>query len=734
MVRNLERRDLFKLAGGAAVGLAFTPAPWKLLDDLSIWTQNGPWIPKPLRGDITTRFSVCAICPAGCALRAQCVGGQPFSLFGMAEHPLSHGTLCPLGFTGHHLAYHPLRAVKPLRLEHNDAAVNAVPISRDAAIAEIAQAIQSKAADETIAVIDGRPGRTISLLYRQFLAGLPNGVYLREPSGAGATLDTLQALFEKPVGPLGLDLENTRTLLSFGAPILDGWGTPGRIMNLERNQSQLDAGQRLRIIQIETRQSRTALFANHWLPIKPGTESALALGLANVIVREKLFDEPALQRNAIDFKQGDNRSYLDLIGQFQPERVAETTGINQETIVATAREAAQRGPAIALGGGDPGGGPLGEAEEIAIAGLNLLLGNLGKPGGIVGRSEVPTPAEMRAAAAISPSELAAIPDHSIRVLIMDAAESGNALPWTLIEKKLVPERAVVVSLSPYLAGNAKHAHYLIPAPAHLESLQEIPTLDGAECSSFSLSAPLLTPPDGATEPMDFVRSLATAANISLPGGSAADLLKSRVAAIYQNGQGEIFALADKKLTEIKEAGSAEKLWDMLKGGGCWIDSKGEMAALPRFSMLGKSSQGFEKLSLTVKGRLQPPLPGEYPLVLMPFGWRGAVGNGQVSPLMSKLYQESGLRDIGNQAFINPDTGGAMGLADGEQAVIKTQLGSMTVKMRFDLAVMPGVLHVAVGPAPNGTESAKEIAENILKICQIESDSTWRVTPAQARKV
>jgi hypothetical protein len=67
-------------------------------------------------------------------------------------------------------------------------------------------------------------------------------------------------------------------------------------------------------------------------------------------------------------------------------------------------------------------------------------------------------------------------------------------------------------------------------------------------------------------------------------------------------------------------------------------------------------------------------------------------------------------------------------------MIETQLGSMTVRMRFDLAVMPGVLHVAVGPAPNGTESTKEIDETILKICQIESDLTWRVTPAQARKV
>jgi anaerobic selenocysteine-containing dehydrogenase len=119
---------------------------------------------------------------------------------------------------------------------------------------------------------------------------------------------------------------------------------------------------------------------------------------------------------------------------------------------------------------------------------------------------------------------------------------------------------------------------------------------------------------------------------------------------------------------------------------------------------------------------------------MPFGWRGAVGNGQVSPVMSKLYQESGLRNLANQAFINPDTGSANGLVDGAPALLKTPRGAVTAKMQFDPAVMPGVIHVAIGPAPNGTESAQKLEENILAICRIENDSTWRVTPAQVRKV
>jgi hypothetical protein len=116
---------------------------------------------------------------------------------------------------------------------------------------------------------------------------------------------------------------------------------------------------------------------------------------------------------------------------------------------------------------------------------------------------------------------------------------------------------------------------------------------------------------------------------------------------------------------------------MLSAGASWIDTKTEMPPAPRFSLLGKASESFEKMLLAAEGRLQSP--DEYPLVLMPFGWRGAVGNAQVAPVMSKLYQESGLRDLANQAFINPDTGKVSALIDGEPALIKTSHGSHQVK-------------------------------------------------------
>jgi hypothetical protein len=56
---KLSRRDLLIGGAGAMAGLVVTPVPWKLLSDVSIWTQNFPWIPQPAHGPVVTKHSVC---------------------------------------------------------------------------------------------------------------------------------------------------------------------------------------------------------------------------------------------------------------------------------------------------------------------------------------------------------------------------------------------------------------------------------------------------------------------------------------------------------------------------------------------------------------------------------------------------------------------------------------------------------------------------------------------------
>jgi len=743
---KISRRDLFKFVGGSAVGAFLTPVPWKLIDDAAIWSQNWSWIPKPLHGEVHTKFTTCTLCPAGCGVRAKCVGDQPVMLTGVSQHPVSHGTLCPVGLGGHHLPYHPRRATQPIERVQRGGALEFSPVSLDAAVAAVVKAISEAntgGSSQLIAVLDQQPGRIVSAHYQQFLGRIGNGIYLTPPAAGDATLNAVQAMFEKPSGPLGYDLENTRTILSFGAPILDGWGTPGRVMEITKTRMFLEPDKRLKIIQVETRQSRTALFADDWIPINPGTETAFALGLAHVLIHENFYDADSIPRKANDFKRSDGRAYLDLVERFTPDYAAGVTGIAPDRIIELARNLAHRAPAILVGGGDPGGGPLGKEEETAIAGLNFLLGSVGRAGGIVPRREVPDAFRTGNHTVVPAMGIGDVPDHSLRVLILDAAEYGKAIPWGLVERKLVPG-ATVVSLSPYLTGPARRADFVIPSPTYLESLQDVPVPADSAVASFSLSSPLMTPPPGATEPLELMKRLAAAAGVTFIEDAKANTLearlKQRVAAIHKSRRGSIFNYSDGKTVSLAEVGSADQLWKILLEGGCWTDSKMEIKPVPNFSLMGKSKDNFDRLIKAGEGRAHPAAEREagYPLVLMPFGWHGATGNGQLSPIMTKLYQESGLRKLSGQAAINPVTGKACGLADASRAWIETQSGSAKVEVRLDAAVMPGVVEVAVGPDTDAFSTAQlpgglgpqPVALGILAVCNIDSGDTWRVTRAK----
>src|SRR6266545_227343 len=108
-MEKIGRRGLLQFAGGVTAGALITPAPWRLLRDTAMWSQNWSWIPRPPRGEIRARFTNCSLCPEACAVKARCVGGQPVSLMGCADGTGTRPALCVAGLAGHHLPYHPAR-------------------------------------------------------------------------------------------------------------------------------------------------------------------------------------------------------------------------------------------------------------------------------------------------------------------------------------------------------------------------------------------------------------------------------------------------------------------------------------------------------------------------------------------------------------------------------------------------------------------------------------------------
>ncbi len=431
---KLTRRDILKITGGSALGLLLSPLPWKLLDDTSVWSQNWGLIPKLSRGPVSTKFSFCTLCSGGCAVRAQCVDGLPFALHGV-NHPISNGILCPRGIVAHHSAYHPLRIERPFKFRHNgkDAEIDSVTIEQT--LAEISAHLQNRKG--SVVFFDRRPGRIQSTLYRQFSHKIPNAFYCSADSAEDATLFHLRQMINKCDVSFGYDFEHTAMVVNFDAPLLEGWGTPGRMHAVMNKRKETG----LKFIQVGTMQTRTALQADRWLPIAPESEKALALSLASVLIKENHISKKTIS-GISDFE-----NYKEFISSYEPEKTATQIGISADQIIALAREMASSPACIVIGGADPASGSKSADTEKAIAGLNVLLGTIGRPGGIVERKAIGSTEQKQA---IQWNE---IPDASVQILFLDSEDNGYAMPWEVLRRKLIQNGSVVIALN-YHSGSS----------------------------------------------------------------------------------------------------------------------------------------------------------------------------------------------------------------------------------------------------------------------------------------
>jgi anaerobic selenocysteine-containing dehydrogenase len=550
-----SRRDIFKFAGGAVAGALFTPAPWRLITDTALWSENWPGIPRPARGEIRAKFTNCALCPAGCAVRARCVGEQPVSLAGAG------GGLCPFGLTAHHLPYH------PARLKHGP-------------IAEATAAV-AKRASEGIAILDLNPGRTVSWTYRRTMASL-KGLYVAPESQAVA-----------------YDLSAAKTVLSIGASLLDGWGAPANVIAARQN---------FRLIQAEAVESRTAVLADEWIPIAPGTEQAFA---------------------------------QQILGALHGERTS-----------VLARELAANGPSLVIG----------DAPEIAE--INRLLGAWGKT--MVAQQEAPVPGSWKKSAA-AVTLLADVPDHAIGVLLIDESNAASYIPWHVIERKLKRENPLVVTFAATRGGYARHAQYALPIAVFPELTDDIAPAVDSVYPTFRISVPLVTPPAGLANPADFVGALV--------GAGASNALCERADAIHKAGRGSVTTYSDAKETPVKEL-TADAFWKALNEGGVWAqkDAKRTSGAAP-----AKLTAAVAKLDAAI----------DLPLIAIREGRNPAL----VSPLMTKLYQESNLRLAPNRVALNPDDARAAKLPNAARATLQTRTGKCAVEVTVDPAVPRGAVVV-----------------------------------------
>lgn len=133
-----------------------------------------------------------------------------------------------------------------------------------------------------------------------------------------------------------------------------------------------------RVIVVDPRYSSVSMKADHWLPIKPGTDTALLLAWTNVLITENLYDAAFIQKWTVGFEQ-----LAAHVKAFTPEWAAPITDLTADQIRTTARELGRNRPQALI---VPGRHTIWYGNDTqrmrAVYIINALLGALGRPGGM----------------------------------------------------------------------------------------------------------------------------------------------------------------------------------------------------------------------------------------------------------------------------------------------------------------------------------------------------------------
>jgi anaerobic selenocysteine-containing dehydrogenase len=321
------------------------------------------------------RYSVCALdCPDACSLLVNFDEGRASRLRGNPDHPVTRGFLC--GKVAQYLEreYSPDRLLYPQKRIGNKGEGRFERISWDEALSTIAEKLQA-VSDEfgpesilpysyagTMGMLNGS-GMDRRFFHRLGASRLDRTIC----SAAGSAALTATLGFRMGTEPE--QFRHSKLIIAWAANI---HGTNVHlwpfIVEARRQGAKLWV--------IDPIRTRTAALADRHLRIHPGTDLALALGLAHIIIGEKLYDADYVERYTNGFD-----ALRDLARAYDPERVASLTGIAKEDIVQLAHEYATTRPAaIRLNYGvqrsEHGG-----AAARAIAALPALTGSWRDVGG-----------------------------------------------------------------------------------------------------------------------------------------------------------------------------------------------------------------------------------------------------------------------------------------------------------------------------------------------------------------
>ena len=444
--------------------------------------------------------SLCGICPAGCWVEVAILNGRLVDIRADENHVL--GTICKRGEHATEIIYSDKRLKYPMKRRGPKGSFDFTRITWDEAydrIVDNLNRIKGETGPHSVTIYTGRGAQELSLcdMYQPKGAMVSSASNILFPFGSPNTTG-VGALCYVSLHMIAPHVTMGRTQIDMFSDIENAeveivWGTNPAVDSPPADMDRLEAaaGRGAEIIVIDPRRTETATRTNaEWVPIRPGTDGALALSMIEVLFEEDIYD--------VDFAEKWCHGLDELVRyvqHFRPEAVATITGISADTIRRIARRICMANGASLLMYTGLEYSNSGVQSARAALTLFALAGQLDVPGGIgltmpgsnfpidrssnlenpdldlaIGRKEFPIYSKYRGeshAIAMVDSVLKGVP-YKTRALIIQGASLLTSWPQTAIWRNTLSGIEFLVCIDRQLTADAAYADIILPASTMFE--------------------------------------------------------------------------------------------------------------------------------------------------------------------------------------------------------------------------------------------------------------------------
>ncbi len=446
-----------------------------------------------------TVTGICGVCPGGCGVDIHLRHGRIERLTPGKNHPL--GIVCPRGARAKEIVCSPDRILYPKKRVGARGKGEFMRIGWDEAYDLWVRALHDLAGrhgPEAACIYTGRgnfefglneafgPAGTIESSANSVLFpfGSPNATGVGSLCYAAYGMIAPQGLFGEGMRNIEEDLDNADLILVWGAnPATDS--PPVRLRQLKRAASR-----GAQIIVIDHRRTQTAKSTRaQWIGIRPGTDGALALGLARILIAEGHYDQAFVARWTLGFE-----SFANYVQRFTPSAVEEITGVPAETVRALALAIATAKGCSVLTYTGLEYSNTGVQAMRAVWTLQAIAGHLDTPGGKLfkmptrtrtGRIATEPPAKARpplgadcyplfhevrreAHAAAIPRAVLSNDPYPVRLLIVSGASLITAWPDPALWRRTLAGLDFLVAINRFPTADMAYADLVLPATTLFE--------------------------------------------------------------------------------------------------------------------------------------------------------------------------------------------------------------------------------------------------------------------------